>query len=495
MGKRKKTTEEFKQEVYDLLGNEYTVLDEYINSNTKINMKHNKCGHEYKVIPYAFLKGNRCPKCYGSYKKTTEQFKQEVYELVESNYTVLGQYVNNSTKIKMKHNKCGYEYMVEPRSFLRGSRCPKCANNIVKNTQEFETEVIDKGNNEYVLLSEYKNTNTKVTIKHLICGYVYEVTPSSFLKGSRCANCYGNRRKTTEQFKEEVYNLVRDEYSLLSEYINNSTKVKIKHNICNHIYEVKPSNFLTGYRCPNCANNLRKTTEQFIQEVYNLVGNEFTVLGEYVNAKTEIEIKHNKCGQILKTTPNNFLKGCSCIYCSNKFKKTTDVFKQEVYDLVGDEYIVIGEYITNDTKILIKHNDCDSTYYVKPSNFLSGNRCPKCKLSKGEYAISKILNQYEVKFEGEYKFKDCIYKSYLSFDFAIFKDDKLVLLIEYDGIQHYKPINRFGGEKAFIDNKLRDSIKTQYCIDNNIPLLRIPYWEFDNINKIILKKLFRLGLI
>lgn len=51
--------------------------------------------------------------------------------------------------------------------------------------------------------------------------------------------------------------------------------------------------------------------------------------------------------------------------------------------------------------------------------------------------------------------------------------------IEYDGIQHFKPVKYFGGYKTFEDQKRRDNEKNEYCIENNITLLRIPYTETD----------------
>lgn len=96
---RRKTHEEFVKQVYDLVGEEYTVLSEYTGSGVKVSMKHNKCGNEYKVTPSHFLKGTRCPKCFGNIKKTTEIFKQDVYSLVGDEYSLLSEYKDSKTKI------------------------------------------------------------------------------------------------------------------------------------------------------------------------------------------------------------------------------------------------------------------------------------------------------------------------------------------------------------------------------------------------------------
>ena len=59
-------------------------------------------------------------------------------------------------------------------------------------------------------------------------------------------------------------------------------------------------------------------------------------------------------------------------------KLTTEEFKEIVYDLVGDEYSVIGEYIKSRQKIAIKHNVCGKILEITPSSFRAGHRC-KCK--------------------------------------------------------------------------------------------------------------------
>lgn len=71
----------------------------------------------------------------------------------------------------------------------------------------------------------------------------------------------------------------------------------------------------------------------------------------------------------------------------------------------------------------------------------------------------------------------------MKFDFAIFdNEDKIQLLIEYNGEQHYTPIEKWGGEEKLAIQQERDTRKIEYCKNNNIPLLVIPYWEYDRIN-------------
>lgn len=123
----RKTTQQFKNEVKAATGNEYSVIGEYETALKDIEIRHNTCGKTFKMRPSMFLYGQRCPHCqHRSYKKTTDEFKNEIRKIVGSEYCVIGEYSTNMTKIKMKHNVCETEYEVTPLSFLQGNRCPYC---------------------------------------------------------------------------------------------------------------------------------------------------------------------------------------------------------------------------------------------------------------------------------------------------------------------------------------------------------------------------------
>lgn len=508
---KKKTHEEFVKEVYSLVNEEYEVITKYENSKTKLTMRHNGCGNIYDVKPNVFLGGSRCPICSikvrsDKKKKTQEQFESELYEVFGREYIVTGKYVGSGTKIEVRHllNGCNHTWNTLPTSLLQGHGCPKCANNTKKTTEQFEQEVFALVKNEYEVLGEYVNTNTKVKMKHnnsSCSNYEYEVRPLAFLyKEARCPKCYGNIKKTHEEFVGEVYKLVGDEYTVLGKYENSSTKIWMRHNNTecqNHEYEVTPNGFSScGSRCPKCVgkrigDKLRKSHEDFTIEVFNLVGDEYFVLGEYVNNRTGILIKHNICSHEFTPHPYDFLNGSRCPKCYGNAEKDTNCFKNEVFELVGDEYTVLGEYEGAQKRIRIRHDKCNNEYDVKPNTFLCGHRCPRCNDSKGEIAILKWLSESDINYKQQYRFDGCRNKNPLPFDFAVFNDNNnLKMIIEYDGKQHFEPVN-FGGisdERAkenFENTRTNDQIKNAYCKNNNITLLRIPYWEKDNVGQIL----------
>lgn len=114
------------------------------------------------------------------------------------------------------------------------------------------------------------------------------------------------------------------------------------------------------------------------------------------------------------------------------------------------------------------------------------NGCPHCRESKGEKEIRRILIENDIEFIKEYRIKDCKFKTSLPFDFYL---PKLNIFIEYDGEYHYQIIDFFGGLDKFISRKINDTIKTEYCKRNDIKLIRIPYWEKNNIEEILIKEL------
>lgn len=118
------------------------------------------------------------------------------------------------------------------------------------------------------------------------------------------------------------------------------------------------------------------------------------------------------------------------------------------------------------------------------------------KQSKGERAVELTLRDYCVSYIKQFSTKKCKYKSVLRFDFAVLDNQrKIKCFIEFDGKQHYEPIDYFGGEEVFKENKKRDLIKNEFCKRYNIPLIRISYNEIKSIDVIIVSQLTALDII
>ena len=117
--------------------------------------------------------------------------------------------------------------------------------------------------------------------------------------------------------------------------------------------------------------------------------------------------------------------------------------------------------------IIVGDNRC-------PYSILSGCGCPQCNESKGERSIRQWLQLHNIAYISQKSFSDCRDKKPLPFDYYL-PDYNTV--IEYDGEQHYRPVEFFGGTKHFEKVSYHDRIKNDYCKAHNISLLRIPYFK------------------
>ena len=148
--------------------------------------------------------------------------------------------------------------------------------------------------------------------------------------------------------------------------------------------------------------------------------------------------------------------------------------------------LISKEYKTCHDKLEI---ECQLGHLYKATftNFKNHNkRCPICNQSTGEIKIEKVLKALDIKFVNQFKFKNCKDNRPLPFDFYLTDYN---ICIEYDGIQHYKAFDFFGGKKRLEEYKRHDKIKNKFCMQNNIVILRIPYWDFDNIENILKENL------
>lgn len=345
------------------------------------------------------------------------------------------------------------------------------------------TNTIEYGDISYKSIRDLckrNNLSYSTIISRMRCGY----SLSDAIEGNLKMN---EIKRTHSQFVEEVKILTHNTYEVLSEYTSSRGKVKVKHIECGYTYDIKATVFLQGGRCSKCATNARKTHAKYIEEVYLLVKDEYTVLGKYTLARNKIKIKHNSCNFEYDVVASKFLFDDRCPNCCSTKKKTAREVRNKIVELGNNEYELLGEYKNSVTPIKLKHIACSHIFKMTYGNFVSqGQRCPKCKSSKGERLVSNFLNRQNLRYEEQYKFKECINIRPLPFDFAVLgKNENVIALMEFDGRQHFEPVDFFGGEEGLSRIKLHDRIKNNFCEDNNIPLLRIPYWEQGNIEAII----------
>lgn len=171
--------------------------------------------------------------------------------------------------------------------------------------------------------------------------------------------------------------------------------------------------------------------------------------------------------------------------------KNNNFFKTQVKIRGNEEYICLSDYIGASHNVRFKHiiKECGREFIQTANNFLQGTRCPFCSNSKGEVEIRKFLTDNNIKFGTQYIFNDLLSDLgfNLKFDFGIIENNNLKLLIEFDGIQHFELIEGWYTQEKFEQLRYHDKLKNEYCIKNNIELIRIKYDKFNEINDILTK--------
>lgn len=297
------------------------------------------------------------------------------------------------------------------------------------------------------------------------------------------------RKKTHDEFVAEMERK-HPELDVIGAYKGNDKKVLIHCKICGNNFESRPNNLLSNHGCPHCTNiithnNQRKTHEQFVSEIKKMHP-KLVIESEYMGARKKLGVFCTVCGNHYYSKPNNLLRGRGCPQCGGTAKKTHEEFIELIHE-INPNLIITSEYKNVASEVDVLCKVCGYEFSTRAHNLIySKTGCPKCKMSHGEVKIQSFLDDNNIKYHIYHTFDDCKNILKLSFDFYLPKEK---IAIEFDGIQHFKPVHYFGGEDSLIKQQCNDAIKTNYCNEHDIKLLRIPYTEYDNINEILNKEI------
>ena len=253
-----------------------------------------------------------------------------------------------------------------------------------------------------------------------------------------------SRKFTIEEVRMFIEQNGNGDILLSKEYFDCHKKVKILCGECKNIYFIRYNNYKEGHRCSTCAH----------KEIWG-----------YNATKT--------------ITKYNNLKAC--------FPELMIEWDYELNNKMPEQYSPYSNY---NVRWICKK--CGYKYNsIIANRTMWKNGCPLCRDSKIEKQVKIFFSKNNIIFEWQKTFKDCTYKRKLEFDFYICNKS---LIIETQGRQHFIPID-FGGRgkdwaiREFNKNQIRDQIKRDYCLKNNIKLLEIPYTKFNKIEEILTHEL------
>ena len=332
----------------------------------------------------------------------------------------------------------------------------------------------------------------------------------------------------------KIRNLFWVKVSDLPKGSNVKVKVKCDGDNCNIIKDINWSNYVKRvcdkdkYYCVKCANktygaeskrlNILKNGMSF--EIWCIENNRQDILERWdyelnkykpseINCNTE-EKYYFKCPRCLHKSElrhifnlvSNKVKTIHCKTCNSFAQWGIDNlgedFLEEYWDWERNNIIKINPWIINKSSkktiyIKCQINENHESYKVACHNFVLGKRCPVCNISKGEYKIKQLLDNKKINYEYEKTYNGLfgINNGSLSYDFYLHDYN---LLIEYQGLQHEKPVDFQGKGKIYSQKQFKiqqehDRRKREYAKTNNINLLEIWYWDYDNIEEILTKEL------
>jgi very-short-patch-repair endonuclease len=234
-------------------------------------------------------------------------------------------------------------------------------------------------------------------------------------------------------------------------------------------------NLLKGHGCLKCGNEVSSNKQKLdfneVIKVFKKVHKnkyDYSRFKYYNNRIPSIIIcpYHGEFKQSIRTHS----LGHGCPVCSGNKKLLNDDFISRSNSIHNNKYDYSDSFYQNmHKKVKIKCKK-HGIFEQLPLHHIRGVGCPKCNQSKGELMIENFLKENRIDYITQKKFDDCFYIGKLAFDFYL-PDYKTC--IEFNGIQHYYPIDIFGGDEALKINKIRDKVKIDFCLKNGLKLIII----------------------
>ena len=358
------------------------------------------------------------------------------------------------------------------------------------------------------------------------------------------------RQLTTEDFKERAESKNKH-IDIIGEYTKQTDKIKCKCKICGDEFEMQAHTILMGYghnKCLSKEKHATKWDDDSFKHKMQTISPQIEIVGQYQNAKTELECRCKIHNETFFAIPPQLLDGhCKCKQCiSNKISKKISISHNDYIEAlrnVNQNIQVIGEYTGSNNRIKVQCNICGHIWEPEARSILNGNGCPKCsgrflttELFKqkvesinptievvGEYINSKTKIKYKCKncgneyyktpsslyttgcarckkSHGEIKIEQWLQENNIEYIPQKTYDELFGVnmgklsydfylpdynyLIEFQG-KYHDGSSKLQTEEQYKKQVEHDKRKKEYANKNNINLLEIWYWDFKNINTIL----------
>lgn len=371
----------------------------------------------------------------------------------------------------------------------------------------------------------YIDSKTKVKIKCKKHG-IFEQMAGSHIHSKIKAGCPYCARKKVFQGESDLLSQAPDVAKFFNEELNGcaASEVFAKSNKkywwncdngLNHYYQSKIINKVSRKQgCPICSGQKLLKGFNDLQTKYPEIAKEWdSILNENEPSDYTYGSGHkawwkcDKCGHSYQSYINVHIRGHKCPYCSGLKVLSGKNDLATLFPDIAAEYSEDNELLANQIsahthkKVKWVCPNCEQEYFASPHHRVSSDKteCPYCKKqSKGEREVKRILNKYNITYKEQEWFDDLRSEMNrpLRYDFTIYKNDVWVGTIEFNGLQHYKPVPMLGGKEKLEIQKEHDFQKIVYAIEHNAPILIIPYKTCEgSVEYLVSRFLSNLNLI
>ncbi len=391
----------------------------------------------------------------------------------------LVEYKNLRSKINIICREHGI-FIQSPKRHKEGQGCPRCHCN--KNLTKEEFINLCKNKNEY----DYSLINKEIIRSD---DYIKIIDINSELVYLQLSDNHKNGIRPTKIESKSLINKLstihnnKYDYIIEKETYYSTDKIKIVNKLTSDIFDYRVDKHLKGMSPNKVTLNLflYKSKEKHNDRY------DYSLIKEVNGNSDKVDIICKDHGIFKQSVSNHMNSGHGCPICIGKGKWSNNVLISEfnkVHFNIYDYSKINFNGVDNKVDIICKEH---GLFQQNIHKHLIGQGCPECKQnSKGEEYIKNYLERNKIKYIRQKSFQNCKYINKLNFDFYL---PDMNTCLEFDGIQHFKPIKEFGGEKEFNLILKRDECKNKWCFENNVNLIRIRYDEFDKISEILDEKL------
>lgn len=383
-------------------------------------------------------------------------------------------YVSTRKKIKIICPDHG-EFEQSPKSHKSGQGCPRCAGNSILTKEEF-LSICKRGDiYDYYLIDSSIRSRKIIRIVNRETGIIYQQYACHHLSNIKPIKM---ESKSVINRLMKIHNC-KYSYEILNKIVGSTDKIKLIDNKTNDIFLYRVDRHLQGM-CPN-----KVTLNYFKIKGSEIHNNRYDYsLVKFDGIKDKVKILCPDHGEFIQCVSNhiNMIDGCPKCAGNSKLDRNELVCKFNKIHFNRYDYSLIDNVSSIEkVNIICKiHGEFKQSIY----KHLIGQGCSICnnKISIGEEYIKSYLELNGIKYISQHGFDTCRYKNRLSFDFYLPDHNTC---IEFDGIQHFKPVKDFGGKKGFEIGLVRDSCKNKWCDENSVKLIRIKYNQISEISDIL----------